>query len=111
MSHSPSIEIERIAATQQSFTPQKLSNYSTRTVPDSSWFSADIQLGAGVVIIQPSTGKIVLLSDMFKEKDANGKEYEYEAYFLPKGRKDIGESLETAALREGYEEVSGSHKS
>jgi 8-oxo-dGTP pyrophosphatase MutT (NUDIX family) len=27
-------------------------------------------------------------------------------WFLPRGRKDIGESLEQAALREAYEEVS-----
>ena len=26
-------------------------------------------------------------------------------WFLPKGRKDVGESLEDTALREGYEEV------
>jgi len=27
-------------------------------------------------------------------------------WFLPRGRKDLGESLETAALREAYEEAS-----
>lgn len=50
-------------------------------------------LGAGVVIIQPSSGKIVIV---------NEEDY----WFLPKGRKDMGESLEQAAMREGYEEVS-----
>jgi len=48
-------------------------------------------LGAGIVIIQPSTGKIVLVDDGVH-------------WFLPKGRKDRGESLEQTALREGYEE-------
>jgi 8-oxo-dGTP pyrophosphatase MutT (NUDIX family) len=51
-------------------------------------------LGAGMVIIQPSTGKIVLI---YESKD--------KVWFLPKGRKDVGESLEQAALRETYEEV------
>lgn len=44
------------------------------------------------MIIQPSTGKVVLVN--------NGNDW-----FLPKGRKDQGESLEQAALREGFEEV------
>jgi hypothetical protein len=43
-------------------------------------------LGVGVVIIQPATAKIVVVSD-------------------ERGRKDKNESLEQAALREGYEEV------
>ena len=33
------------------------------------------------------------------------EEVEYQRWFLPKGRKDLGESLEDAAVREGYEEV------
>jgi ADP-ribose pyrophosphatase YjhB (NUDIX family) len=53
-------------------------------------------LSAGMVIIQPSTGRIVIIND---EKEDN-------YWFLPKGRKNIGESLEQAALREAYEEVS-----
>jgi 8-oxo-dGTP pyrophosphatase MutT (NUDIX family) len=46
-----------------------------------------------VVIIQPATGKVVLVTD------------KRERWFLPKGRKDKGESLEQTALREAYEEV------
>ena len=52
-------------------------------------------LGAGMVILQPSTEKVVIVYD---ERD--------DSWFLPKGRKDIGESLSAAALREAYEEVS-----
>jgi len=47
-----------------------------------------------MVIIQPSTDKVLLVYE-------ESKNY----WFLPKGRKDIGESLEEAALREAYEEV------
>ncbi|KAF9458694.1 hypothetical protein BDZ94DRAFT_1270016 [Collybia nuda] len=50
-------------------------------------------LGAGMVILQPSTDKVVVLHE---------KEDKY--WFFPKGRKDIGESLETTAIREAYEE-------
>lgn len=52
-------------------------------------------LGAGMVLIQPSTNKVILLYD-------TSRRY----WFLPKGRKDVGESLEQAALREAYEEAS-----
>lgn len=51
-------------------------------------------LGAGMVIIQPSSGKVVLIWE-------SKRKY----WFLPKGRKDQGESLEQAVLREAYEEV------
>jgi len=47
-----------------------------------------------MVIIQPSTHRLVILYDTQKKR-----------WFLPKGRKDLGESLEQAALREAYEEV------
>jgi len=46
-----------------------------------------------MVIIQPATDKIVLVYD-------KGHKH----WFLPKGRKDVGETLEQAALREAYEE-------
>ena len=49
-------------------------------------------LGAGAVIIQPSSEKVVIIQDGNR-------------WFLPKGRKDLGESIEQAALREAYEEV------
>jgi hypothetical protein len=74
--------------------PQFFSEYSSPAVPNSMWCSTDMLLGAGMVIIQPTTGKIVVLRD-----SKNG------FWFLPKGRKDIGESLEQAAVREAYEEV------
>jgi 8-oxo-dGTP pyrophosphatase MutT (NUDIX family) len=51
-------------------------------------------LGAGMVIIQPSTEKLVVVYE-------SALKY----WFLPKGRKDVGESLEQTALREAYEEV------
>lgn len=47
-----------------------------------------------MVIIQPETRKIVVVFD--KQTDR---------WFLPKGRKDLGESIEQAALREAHEEV------
>jgi 8-oxo-dGTP pyrophosphatase MutT (NUDIX family) len=75
--------------------PQWFSQFSSPAVPNSHWCSSDILLGAGMVVIQPSTEKIVLISS---EKE--------QRWFLPRGRKDIGETLEQAALREAYEEVS-----
>lgn len=48
-----------------------------------------------MLIIQKNTHKVVLVYE-------RAKNY----HFLPKGRKDVGESLEQAALREAYEEVS-----
>ena len=56
------------------------------------FFSENFMLGAGAVIIQPSSGKVVIVQDG-------------DYWFLPKGRKDLGESIEQAALREAYEEV------
>ena len=56
------------------------------------FFSENFMLGAGAVIIQPSSGKVVVVQDG-------------DSWFLPKGRKDLGESIEQAALREAYEEV------
>ncbi|CCA72297.1 hypothetical protein PIIN_06231 [Serendipita indica DSM 11827] len=57
------------------------------------WASGAFQLSAGCVMIQPSTGKLVVV------QDAKTKQW-----FLPRGRKDVGETLEQAAFREGYEE-------
>jgi 8-oxo-dGTP pyrophosphatase MutT (NUDIX family) len=74
--------------------PQIFSKWSTPAVPHSAWCSEDFMLGAGMVIIQPSTHRLVILYDTQKKR-----------WFLPKGRKDLGESLEQAALREAYEEV------
>ncbi|KAM5532514.1 hypothetical protein V8D89_013801 [Ganoderma adspersum] len=74
--------------------------YSSPIVDDSLWFAQDFMLGAGMVIIQPSTKKVVVLSE--KEEAGDGRAFRY--WFLPKGRKDVGESLEQTALREAYEE-------
>ncbi|KAJ7271075.1 hypothetical protein C8J57DRAFT_1320612 [Mycena rebaudengoi] len=73
--------------------PPNLSSWSSPPVLDSLWSSENFLLGAGMVVIQPSTRKIVVLYESQKK-----------FWFLPKGRKDIGESLEQAALREAHEE-------
>jgi hypothetical protein len=65
---------------------------STQLIPPSRWSSGSFQLAAGCCMIQPSTGKIVVVKDT-----STGR------WFLPRGRKDIGETLEQAAFREGYE--------
>ncbi|KZT68056.1 hypothetical protein DAEQUDRAFT_728315 [Daedalea quercina L-15889] len=69
------------------------SAYSTPSVPNSLWYCSDFMIGAGMVVLQPATGKVLLLY-----------EPRHDYWFFPKGRKDIGESLEQAALREAYEE-------
>ncbi|KAF8970681.1 hypothetical protein BDZ97DRAFT_1790492 [Flammula alnicola] len=70
-----------------------LSEFSTRSVADSAWSSMDFMLGAGMVIIQQNTHKIVVIYETKRKY-----------WFFPRGRKDIGESLEQTALREAYEE-------
>ena len=79
---------------QRTPSPEPLSEYSTPMVPNSAWCSQNFMLGAGMVILQPSTNKVAIVYDSI------GK-----YWFLPKGRKDLGESLEKTALREAYEEV------
>ena len=76
-----------------------LSERSTAAIANSVFHATDFILGAGVVIVQPSTSKIVLVTD------------KRERWFLPKGRKDKGESLGQTALREAYEEVNQPHSS
>lgn len=61
---------------------------------DSLFYSANFLLGAGMVVVQPETSKIAVVHDSHSGR-----------WFLPKGRKEIGETLEQAALREVYEEV------
>lgn len=73
----------------------RFSDRSSLAPPSGLYFGGDFQLGAGMVILQPETGKMVVVHD-----PRTGH------WFLPKGRKDVGESLEQAALREAYEEVS-----
>ena len=71
----------------------QLSDKSTLAVPDCFFHTTEFILGAGIVVIQPSTGKTVVVGD--------GEEQ----WFLPKGRKDKGGSLDKTALREGHEEA------
>jgi ADP-ribose pyrophosphatase YjhB (NUDIX family) len=47
-----------------------------------------------MVIIQSQTHLVVVVHDTQKKN-----------WFFPRGRKNIGESLEQAAIREAYEEV------
>ena len=74
--------------------PPPLSTFSTNSVADSAWASSDFMMGVGMVIIQQNTHKIVVVYE---------RQLGY--WFFPPGRKDIGETLEHAALREAYEEV------
>lgn len=81
------------SSTQQRARQPKYSPYSTQGPFKTRFFvSENFMLGAGAVIIQPSSGKVVIVQDGNR-------------WFLPKGRKDLGESIEQAALREAYEEV------
>ncbi|KAJ7042958.1 NUDIX hydrolase domain-like protein [Mycena alexandri] len=73
--------------------PPRMSPWSSAQVPDSMWADTNLLLGAGMVVLQPATSKIVVVYE-------SKKKY----WFLPKGRKDVGESLEQAALREAHEE-------
>lgn len=72
-----------------------LSDLSSPATAQSLWHSSDFLLGAGAVIIQPSTQRVCIIED---------SDHCPGAYFLPRGRKDVGESLEQTALREGFEE-------
>ncbi|KAG7443240.1 uncharacterized protein BT62DRAFT_1009426 [Guyanagaster necrorhizus] len=73
--------------------PRVFSQWSSAEIPDGGWASCDFMMGSGMVIIQPSSHKVVVCYDSLRQE-----------YFLPKGRKDVGESLEEAAVREAYEE-------
>jgi 8-oxo-dGTP pyrophosphatase MutT (NUDIX family) len=53
-------------------------------------------VGGGVAIFHLATGRVVICSAVY-----HGQKY----YFLPKGRRDVGEESGTGAEREGYEEV------
>lgn len=55
-----------------------LSNDSTEVVSDSIWFCSDFIIGAGAVIIQPSSGKMVLIHDRATE-----------TWLLPKVRSEV----------------------
>ncbi|PPQ80357.1 hypothetical protein CVT25_003640 [Psilocybe cyanescens] len=70
-----------------------LSEWSTSGIAPSAWCSTDFMVGVGMVIIQQKTQKIVVLYST-----------KMNYWFFPHGRKDIGESIEQAALRGAYEE-------
>lgn len=72
-----------------------LSKWSTPAIPESAWRSTDFMTGVGMVIIQKKTEKIIVLYSTMMDY-----------WFFPRGQKDIGESIEQAALREAHEEVS-----
>ena len=57
------------------------------------WLSENFVLSAGAVVLNQAQSKVCLIQNTKGE------------YFLPKGRKNVGESLEEAALREAYEET------
>lgn len=69
---------------------------STTLIAPSRWASGSFQLAAGCCMLQPSEdqsyAKVVVVYDTNDQR-----------WFLPRGRKDVGETLEQAAFREGYE--------
>ncbi|KAF5381497.1 hypothetical protein D9757_008173 [Collybiopsis confluens] len=73
--------------------PLIFSQWSSPAVPSGGWACEDFMVGVGMVIIQPSSGKMVIVRETKKQY-----------CFLPRGRKDLGETLQEAALREAYEE-------
>ncbi|TFK71203.1 hypothetical protein BDN72DRAFT_765338, partial [Pluteus cervinus] len=73
--------------------PTNQSEWSTPIVPNGLWCSQNFVTGAGMVLFQHETKKVVIIWD-------SKNEY----WLLPKGRKDIGETIESCALREAYEE-------
>ncbi|KAF7307860.1 Nudix hydrolase domain-containing protein [Mycena kentingensis (nom. inval.)] len=77
-----------------------MSRWSDAPIPTCNFADQNMLLGAGMVIFQEETDKIVVC---YEQK----KHY----WFFPKGRKDIGESLEQTALREAYEEVRSASRS
>lgn len=62
--------------------------------PRSLYFSSDFAISCGTVTIDPSARKVLLV---FSRPTSE--------YFLPKGRKNIHETLEAAAVRETFEET------
>ncbi|KAJ4480886.1 hypothetical protein J3R30DRAFT_3287959 [Lentinula aciculospora] len=76
--------------------PQTFSKWSSPSIPDGGWACEDFMVGVGMVVIQPSTNKMVVLYDHADKRPG--------CYFLPRGRKDLGETLQEAVLREAYEE-------
>jgi 8-oxo-dGTP pyrophosphatase MutT (NUDIX family) len=89
----PTSQTQKGVALQRTLAIPPLSEFSSGYVPDSVFAQSDFILGAGMVIFEQNTFRVVVVND---ERSGH--------WFFPKGRKDIGESLEQAALREAYEE-------
>jgi len=73
--------------------PQLAVGWNEPLVLTGGWSGMHLLLGAGLIIFQPTTASVVLVYDK-----------RHQVYFLPRGRKDMGETLEITALREGFEE-------
>lgn len=69
----------------------------------SHWPYSNFVLAAGTATFQLSTAKVVLIED--RARRPADKPREKWCWFLPRGRKDRGETLEQCAVRETLEEV------
>lgn len=69
----------------------------------SHWPCSNFVLAAGTATFQISTAKVVLIED--RAHRPADKSREKWCWFLPRGRKDRGETLEQCAVRETLEEV------
>jgi ADP-ribose pyrophosphatase YjhB (NUDIX family) len=85
-----------------------MSQPTTFTPPQSThWPSSNFVLAAGTATFQPSTRKVLIIQDTSRTRP--GTPRESCLWFLPRGRKDIGESIEDCAVRETLEEVCPSY--
>ncbi|KAH0606214.1 uncharacterized protein H6S33_003875 [Morchella sextelata] len=81
-----------------------MSQPTTFTPPQSThWPSSNFVLAAGTATFQPSTRKVLIIQDTSRTRP--GTPRESCLWFLPRGRKDIGESIEDCAVRETLEEA------
>lgn len=67
------------------------------------WPSTHFVLAAGTATFQPSTAKVLVVEDTARRSPNSPRETW--SWFLPRGRKDQGETLEQCAVRETLEEV------
>lgn len=70
--------------------------------PSAQISSSDFVISAGCILFRksPTTNRLQICLLHSPEKNGKGGEW-----LLPKGRKDIGESIEAAAIRETFEET------
>ncbi|KAH8151037.1 uncharacterized protein LAJ45_04738 [Morchella importuna] len=81
-----------------------MSEPTTFTPPPSThWPSSNFVLAAGTATFQPSTRKVLIIQDTSRTRP--GTPRESCLWFLPRGRKDVGESIEACAVRETLEEA------